>query len=61
MMLLSWEGGKTVSKSVFRLMSLIFTFEIGSMYTWTGKSKGHGIKKKLANLSNLVSAIKGKK
>lgn len=50
-----------MAKNVFKIMSRIFTKEAGTLFTWTGKSKGRGInKERFELLTNLIEAIKGK-
>ena len=60
MVVLGWEGGNTVAKAVYKIMSRVFTKEMGSQFSWTGKSKGHGVnKEKFETLANLIEVIKG--
>jgi hypothetical protein len=41
-------------------MYKLFTYEIGTQYTWTGKSTKGVEKNKFGDLKNILSAISGK-
>ncbi len=41
-------------------MDKLFTFEIGTQYTWTGKSTKGVDKNKFGDLKNIFAAISGK-
>jgi hypothetical protein len=53
-------GGMTLQKTVYSIMDKLFTNEIGTQYTSTGKSMKGVDKNKFDDFKNIFAAISGK-
>ncbi|XP_045023919.1 uncharacterized protein LOC123471184 [Daphnia magna] len=52
-------GGINLQKTVYAIMEKLFSYEIGTKFTWTGKSSKGIEKAKFSDLKNIYAAISG--
>ncbi|XP_045028062.1 uncharacterized protein LOC116933683 [Daphnia magna] len=52
-------GGINFQKTVYAIMEKLFSYEIGTKFTWTGKSSKGIEKAKFSDLKNIYAAISG--
>ncbi|XP_045034861.1 uncharacterized protein LOC123477398 [Daphnia magna] len=58
-LLLLRVGGINLQKTVYAIMEKLFSYEIGTKFTWTGKSSKGIEKAKFSDLKNIYAAISG--